>query len=135
MAKEARTVWEYPFPVVGEADPYNPDRQWPEEEDVWAGQDPLFKVLGFSALRGSEEIAAMEASQTNPFALTSELARRSIAMVDGRPVNKADFEQDTLWTKMPPKVRELCIVAYNDIHVVGADLRNSFRKNRRITTV
>ena len=131
----ARIIHEFCFPVVGEPDPFylSEDGDVPTYtgDDIWGGEEPLFRTLGFVALRGSDEVASMEAVKTNPFNLQYDLVQRSIATVDGRKVNRAEFEHVKLWAQTPPKVRELMMEAYNTLHVLGGDVRESFRKSRR----
>lgn len=134
----ARIIFEYQIPVPGQpmagwvppeppadrdpdADgPWAPEHPVYDGPDPWQGQAPMFRSMGFVALRGDEEDAVIQqASGANEMSLTRRLAIRSLAEVDGEPIKRSAFQADALWKQVPGPIRDLWMMAYRRHNAVA----------------
>jgi len=85
-------------------------------EKVRQANDP--KTIGLHELTFEEESAVFEtggtASSNHQTAI--RLLRRSLAEVDGRPVNKSANEDEILLARWSPKVRKLAVQGFGFLH-------------------
>ncbi len=123
-----------PLPGGSEPPPdYNPERDGPwepavyEGPDPWDGEEPLFQSFAVVGLTTEEEVDAIKAAKGNPMLLTAVTARASLMQIDDRDVARGEFEEQRIWSRLPPKVRELVISAYNAHNVVEAATVATFR--------
>ena len=91
------------------------------------------KTVGMVLLTANEELQASARSRGDSFRLAYELAKASLYEVDGRRVGVEDGSVDEAWTKFSPKVRQLLLSAYSDMHTVDEkQVVAPFLKTRRV---
>lgn len=72
--------------------------------------------IGVIELKAGEELMATKRAQSDPMRLAFELAKESLRRVNNAPVSTADGTADSVWDSMHPKVRNLVVSAYGDVH-------------------
>lgn len=72
--------------------------------------------IGIIELKAGEELMATKRAQQDPMRLAFELAKESLRSVDGKPVSTSDGTSDAIWETMHPKIRNLIVSAYGDVH-------------------
>ena len=144
--RRARAIHLYSIPVLGEPDPgaapKPPEKHpvgapWPpiwDGQDPWDGEEPVFRKMGIVSLRGHEEDACIQASRGDSGKLQRMLVQRSLFEVDGRQVNRMEFEEQKFWNEAPPLVRELWTLAYSAHNTSQRRLVETFRTSHAIET-
>ena len=74
------------------------------------------KEIGLVELTANEELMASKRTRTDLTRLGFELAKESLRFVDGKKLLTADGSADRGWDVIHPKIRNLVIQAYGDIH-------------------
>lgn len=81
-------------------------------------------------LTGEEEILASKRAHDDRYRLANELAKQSLAQVNGQRVSLSDGSTDRWWRQMGPKVRTLVIQAYADVHAPDEGDTSGFLASR-----
>jgi hypothetical protein len=101
--------------------------------DEMKGQDEYVKQsIGLVKLEMSEEIAASERANGNQAKLAYAWARFSLVEVDGRKLNKAEAEDETILEHCDPQIRELILSAYADMSTTEAGVTKKFLGSRKM---
>jgi len=125
--KRERAIYEYELPETT----YNEDGS--VKELGLAGQDEYIKKsIGMVKLEMSEEVAAAERAAGNQARLAYAWARFSLVEVDGRKLNKAEAEDETVLERTDPAIRELILTAYADMATAGDGVAKKFLGSRKI---
>ena len=144
-AAKPRIHHTYAIPRIGEPvpnvaptpPPEHPEgAAWPplyEGQDPWDGAEPLFRTFAVVGLKGSEEDDCIRASRGDAGKMQRALLLRSLAEVDGRPVNRLEFEEQELWASCPPLVRELWTLAYSAHNTSQRRLVDMFRASHEVS--
>jgi len=82
--------------------------------------------VSLTELTAEEELMASKRSRNDAFKLASELTKTSLVMVDGKRMSMADGSADAAWNTMHPKVRQLVMRAYSQLHSVEDEDESSF---------
>lgn len=90
------------------------------------------KSVGLVELTAEEEIFATKRSRNDVVRLGFELAKESLRTVDGKPVSTTDGSADRAWQLMHPKIRQLVVGAYGDIHNPSDQEAAVFRKSLQV---
>ena len=99
------------------------------------GQDDYIKEsVGLQKLELGEEVRAGERAGTNITALSFAFAKASLVEIDGRPLNKADGEDDVVFDRCDPAIRQLILEAYADMSTPPAGASKKFLASRRMKT-
>jgi hypothetical protein len=95
LVKSARTVHTFTLPdsVLGEV-----------------------RSVGLVELTAEEELMATKRARGDHFRLAYELAKQALATVNGARVGVADGSADAAWQGMHPKVRNMVLAAYMQLH-------------------
>ena len=72
--------------------------------------------IGLHKLKVAEEQQAAKRSKANQMGLAYELTKAALAEVDGAAVSLAHGSSDTAWSKLDPKIRQLAMSAYINLH-------------------
>lgn len=73
--------------------------------------------VGLVTLTTNEELMVFKVSGRGDSAkLASEMAKASLAEVDGKPLSVGDGSADAFWTACHPKLRQLILTAYGKLH-------------------
>ena len=88
--------------------------------------------VGLVALTADEEIMAARRSGNDTFRLAYELAKTSLAEVDGKPVGLADGSVDTAFNRMSSKARNLVLRAFTEVNSPVEDDVTGFLKSRQV---
>lgn len=113
--QESRPV--YTFPV-------------PEELKV---PDHIEKTVGLVKLKPREELRASKRADGDAYTLAYELAKAAMYKVDGKLVNVGEGEDEMLWGKMDPMLRQLILTAYNKLHSPDDGVAKSFLDGMKVT--
>lgn len=85
------------------------------------------ETIGLSELTASDELLAIaRAKNGSPMQIAHELAKQSIATVNGKPVSFADGTIDILWQKAKPSLRSMILSAYNKLNQPNEEDMDSF---------
>ena len=88
------------------------------------------QTVGFHQLTTSEERQALKAASGDTAKAMYEQIKHSIAEVNGKPVSVADGSTDKVWETMDPRVRTLCMAAYQKLHIPENDAVEDFLKSQ-----
>jgi hypothetical protein len=88
--------------------------------------------VGLVTLTSDEELQCYARGKTNSAKLAAELAKASLVEVNGEKVGLADGSVDTAWGKMDPRLRQLVLTAYTEIHAAKEEDTATFLKSRRV---
>jgi len=104
------------------------------EYDVPAefGNDVVKKTIALAKLRGEDEVEATKRASGDSVRLAFELVKLSIVEIDGRKVNHGEGEEETIWNGMEPKLRQLALAAYADLHTPSDSVTANFLKAKRM---
>jgi len=89
------------------------------------------RTLGFVRLTGDEELEATKTARGDSVRLAFELVKLSLIEVDGKRVAKHEGQDESIWNKMRPELRQLCLAAYGELHNAEDDETEVFLKGRR----
>lgn len=88
--------------------------------------------VGLVELTAAEELSATKRAKGDMFRTAYELAKQSLVQVNGEAVRSSDATVDAAWERMNPKVRNLVLSAYQEIHTPGEDDAANFLKTRTV---
>lgn len=88
--------------------------------------------VGIVELLGDEEIDATKRALGDPYRLGFELAKASIALVNGKRVTVADASLDRAWKQLGPAGRKLVAGAYQQVNNPTDDESEAFMASRRV---
>ena len=100
--------------------------------DVPSGLDPEVKSVGLIELTADEELQATRRSHGDTMRLAYELVKQAIVDVNGAKVGIADGTVDIALNKMVPKLRQLVMGAYGELHAPSEDASQAFFKSRKV---
>lgn len=87
--------------------------------------------VGLVELTAQEELQATKRSHGDSMRLAYELAKQSLVEVNDQKVSLADGSADEMWNKMSPKVRNLVLTAYADLHAPPEGAIEGFLKSHQ----
>lgn len=90
------------------------------------------RSIGLVELLANEELMAVKRSGGDSFKLAYELAKQSIAEVNGQKISLADGAVDSLFNNMGSQVRNLVLQAYAQIHAPAEDVSSDFLQSRKV---
>ena len=91
------------------------------------------KSVGLVELTSREEqLAAKASTGDGATRLAVELAKMSLVQVDGKTVGPTDGSVDKAWDTLGPKVRNLILTAYVQIHHVEDEEVTGFLASRQV---
>lgn len=90
------------------------------------------KEIGMVTLSADEELQAFKRSKNDTAKMAAELTKTSIVEVNGKPVGLADGSVDAFWSDLDPKVRQLVLTAYSELHSPKDEEAASFLKSRKV---
>lgn len=112
----ARPIYEYDLP----------------EEVQKLGDKYVKKSIGLVKLRMDEEIASAERAGGNQAKLAYNWARYALVQIDGRPLDKANAEDEIVLSNCDPLIRELILEAYADISSNPKETTKKFLGSRKV---
>lgn len=89
--------------------------------------------VGLVKLSPEEELKASKRAGENAYALAFELAKASLYKVDGRRINIAEAEDELVWKKIDPELRQLILTAYNKLHSPEEKVAKDFLDGMKMT--
>lgn len=85
------------------------------------------ETIGLSELTASDELLAIaRAKNGSAMQIAHELAKQSLATVNGKPISFADGTIDILWQKAKPALRSMILSAYNKLNQPNEEEMDSF---------
>jgi hypothetical protein len=91
------------------------------------------KSVSMVELTADEELAAAKRSRNDNVRLAYELAKSALVAVNGKRVGLSDGTADAAWNRMDPKVRNLALQGYSELHTVEEEDIDDFIKSRKTT--
>lgn len=89
--------------------------------------------IGLVKLKPAEELLASKRAMGQNYQLAWELAKASLVEVDGAKLNREDGQDERVWSEMDPQIRQLVLMAYNDLHNPEDDVIKNFLKGKTVT--
>lgn len=90
------------------------------------------KKVGLIELTADEELQATRRSRGDTHRLAYELAKQSLSEVNGEKVGLANGSVDKAWNDMSPKIRNLVLTAYAELHAPPENAAEAFLKSRKV---
>jgi len=90
------------------------------------------KEVGLITLTADEELMCFKRASGNNAKLATELAKASLYEVDGKKLSAGDGSVDSFWKDMDPRLRQLVLTAYTEIHAAKEDDVASFLTSRKL---
>lgn len=88
--------------------------------------------VGMVTLTAEEELLCFKRAKGENAKLAMELSKASLVEADGKPLSHVDGSIDSFWKDLDPKLRQLILTAYADLHSAGDENQESFLKSRKI---
>lgn len=88
--------------------------------------------VGLVALTAEEELQAWKRSRGENARLATELAKACLVEASGKPLSAADGSLDSFWAGLDPRLRQLILTAYADLHAATEDDQKSFLTSRKV---
>lgn len=79
--------------------------------------------VGLITLTSDEELAATKRGNRDTAKMATELAKTALVEADGKALKLGDGSVDTFWKTLDPRLRQLVLTAYAELH--GADEEDS----------
>ena len=86
--------------------------------------------MGLVELTAGEEVTASESAASTGYGALYELAKAALVEVNGTRLTHEGGHKDALWNALNPKVRDLVIAAYRDLHQPEKEEVDSFLHSR-----
>jgi hypothetical protein len=93
---------------------------------------PEIKAVGLVELTAEDEIAATRRARGDQIRLAFELAKQSLAEVDGKRVSLGDGTADRAWNRLGARLRNLVLQAFTEIHTPDEKATDTFRASRKV---
>lgn len=89
------------------------------------------KEVGLVQLTSDEELLCFKRAKGENAKLAMELSKMALVEVDGKALNSHDGSIDTFWKDADPKLRQLVLTAYAELHAAPEEEQAAFLKSRR----
>lgn len=89
------------------------------------------RELGFVTLTADEELLCFQRARGNSARLAAELAKASLVEADGAPLSGADGTVDAFFSRADPRLRQLVLTAYTELHAASQEDADAFLKSRK----
>lgn len=87
--------------------------------------------IGMVTLTADEELTCFKRARGNNAQLAAELAKASLAEADGKPLSVADGTADSFFGKTDPRLRQLILTAYTELHSASTEDAEAFLQSRK----
>lgn len=87
--------------------------------------------IGIVTLNSDEELACFKRSKGDNAKLATELAKQALVEANGKPLTGADGSVDSFWKTLDPRLRQLVLTAYTELHGATEEDTQSFLKSRK----
>lgn len=88
--------------------------------------------IGMVELTADEELMATKRAHGDTMRLAYELVKQSLVEINGAKASIADGTADTAMNKMSPKLRQLVLGAYGELHAPPEGAAEAFFKSRKV---
>lgn len=88
--------------------------------------------VGLVTLTADDELMAYQRGRKDGSKIALELAKASLVEADGKPLSLADGSADSFWLRIHPKLRQLVMEAYSELHAVEPEESQSFLGSRKV---
>ena len=88
--------------------------------------------VGLQTLTGDEELLCFKKAKGENAKLATELAKTALVEADGKKLSLADGTVDTFWKELDPRLRQLVLTAYTELHAAKEEDTDSFLKSRKV---
>lgn len=89
------------------------------------------KEVGLVQLTSDEELLCFKRAKGDNAKLAMELSKSALVEADGKPLTAHDGSVDTFWKNADPKLRQLVLSAYAELHAAPEEEQAAFLKSRR----
>lgn len=90
------------------------------------------KSVGMVTLTSDEELTCFKRAKGDNAKLATELAKTALVEADGKPLSQGDGTVDTFWKNCQPKLRQLILTAYGELHAAPEEDTQAFLKSRKL---
>lgn len=90
------------------------------------------KEIGMVTLAPDEEVLCYKRAKGDNGRLAMELAKTALVEADGKVLAQADGTVDTFWNSLDPRLRQLVLTAYTELHAAPEEDQQSFLKSRKL---
>ena len=87
--------------------------------------------LGMVTLTADEELLCFKRARGSNAQLAAELAKAALVEADGKPLAGSDGSVDSFFQKADPRLRQLILAAYTELHAADAEDAEAFLKSRK----
>lgn len=102
-------------------------------EELTVLDDPYVKKsFGLVKLRMDDEVKAATGVSGNAAKLSYNMAKAALVEVDGRRLNRAEGEEETVLNHMDPAIRSVIMDAYADLCSVEESVAKKVKASRKI---
>jgi hypothetical protein len=88
--------------------------------------------VGMVTITGEEELNCFKLANKDNAKLASELSKAALVEVDGKPLSSQDGSVDSFWMEAHPKLRQLILTAYAELHATEEEDQKSFLKSKKV---
>lgn len=117
--------------IAERAEPRAPAREV-HTFDVPSELDLTVTSVSLVVLSAEEELQATKRCRNDQFRLAYELVKQALYAVNGQRVQLLDGSADKAWNGMHPKLRQLVLMVYADMHAPPDGAADAFLKSRRV---
>lgn len=89
------------------------------------------REVGLTTLNADEELMAAKRGHKDSAKIATELAKAALVEADGNKLASADGSVDSFWKNLDPRLRQLVLTAYADLHGADEEDAESFLKSRK----
>lgn len=90
------------------------------------------KSVGMVELNALDELQAAKKAKGDAMRLAYELAKSALVEVNGEKLSAGDGSLESAWLRMNPKVRNLVLAAYGELHSPPDGSVDDFLKSRQV---
>lgn len=88
--------------------------------------------VGLVELNAQDELNAAKRAKGDTTRLAYELSKAALAEVNGQKLSFGDGSLDSAWLRMHPKIRNMVLAAYGDLHAPPEGSVDDFLKSRQV---
>lgn len=88
--------------------------------------------VGLVTLTADEELTCFKRARNDSAKMATELSMAALVEADGKKLTGADGSVDSFWKNLDPRIRQLVMTAYTELHAAKEEDQQSFLKSRTI---
>jgi hypothetical protein len=88
--------------------------------------------VGLVTLSADEELTCFKRARNDSAKMATELSMAALVEADGKKLSGTDGSVDSFWKNLDPRVRQLVMTAYGELHAAKEEDQQSFLKSRTV---